>query len=249
MKAIVSIIIYILSCYNLFSQNFEITYTTYARQKFNTEDAKKFDHRPQGKEQLKANEEPPSETYKLIISKNESSFIYQDRISNNQDQIFDIRYPVAGTGIIYRNIKDSIERKDLGEIYGKSYHSLDSLKIYEWEISKERKKILGFEAYKAIANIPNGISVIAWFTPEINISHGPGDFWGLPGLILEIEKIYNNDKNRVDFYFAELIKEIKNPKIKKPNKGMQIKESDLERIFEEGRKRRMELESQGIEKD
>lgn len=28
--------------------------------------------------------------------------------------------------------------------------------------------------------------VVAWYTPQIPVSHGPAEFWGLPGLILEV---------------------------------------------------------------
>ncbi len=28
--------------------------------------------------------------------------------------------------------------------------------------------------------------VEAWYTPQIPVSHGPGEYWGLPGLILEV---------------------------------------------------------------
>ena len=30
------------------------------------------------------------------------------------------------------------------------------------------------------------VIVTAWYTLDIPVSHGPGDYWGLPGLILEI---------------------------------------------------------------
>ena len=30
------------------------------------------------------------------------------------------------------------------------------------------------------------IEITAWFTPQIPISQGPGEYWGLPGLILEV---------------------------------------------------------------
>ena len=41
--------------------------------------------------------------------------------------------------------------------------------------------------------LPKEIEVTAWYTPQIPVSQGPGDFWGLPGLILEV----NTDKTTV----------------------------------------------------
>lgn len=236
-------------CVNVSAQQFEVSFSTYTRQKFNEEEARRFNEKPQGKEQLKANEEPPAETYKLIISDKESSFTYQDRIANNQGQIFDIRYPIAGMGTTYHNLQDSVQMKDIGEIYGKMYHSMDSLQMFNWEISSEKKEILGFETRKATAINKDGTAIVAWYAPKIAVSHGPGDFWGLPGLILELEKNYHNERNRKDFYFAESIKETKKAKVIKPTKGIQIKESDLEVIYQEGRKRQQEMNAQEVEKD
>ena len=34
--------------------------------------------------------------------------------------------------------------------------------------------------------VPKTIEVTAWYTPQIPVNQGPGEFWGLPGLILEI---------------------------------------------------------------
>tara|TARA_B110000459_G_scaffold67650_1_gene76005 strand:+ start:1518 stop:2384 length:867 start_codon:yes stop_codon:yes gene_type:complete len=41
--------------------------------------------------------------------------------------------------------------------------------------------------------IPKQIEVTAWYTPQIPVSQGPGEFWGLPGLILEV----NTDKTTI----------------------------------------------------
>ena len=62
--------------------------------------------------------------------------------------------------------------------------------------------------------IPKEIEVTAWYTPQIPVSQGPGDFWGLPGLILEV----NTDKTTI-----LCSKIIMNPKekdvIEAPEKG------------------------------
>ena len=37
-----------------------------------------------------------------------------------------------------------------------------------------------------VVEIPKTIDIVAWYTPQIPVSHGPGEFGGLPGLILEL---------------------------------------------------------------
>ena len=59
--------------------------------------------------------------------------------------------------------------------------------------------------------------VEAWYTPQIPVGHGPSEFWGLPGLILEVSagnttllcsKIVMNPKEKI--------------KIEAPDKGKEI---------------------------
>ncbi|MCO4821511.1 MAG: GLPGLI family protein, partial [Flavobacteriaceae bacterium] len=61
----------------------------------------------------------------------------------------------------------------------------------------------------------------AWYTLQIPLSHGPGEYWGLPGLILEVSagnttmlcsKVVMNPKETVV--------------IEAPDKGKEITKSD-----------------------
>ena len=66
--------------------------------------------------------------------------------------------------------------------------------------------------------MPKQIEVTAWYTPQIPISNGPGEYWGLPGLILEV------NSGRTTVLCTELVL---NPsekiEIEAPTKGEKIK--------------------------
>lgn len=74
--------------------------------------------------------------------------------------------------------------------------------------------------------IPKEIEVTAWYTPQIPISQGPGDYWGLPGLILEI----NADRTTI-----LCSKIIMNPEekevIKAPTKGEEVTKNEYNEIM------------------
>lgn len=72
----------------------------------------------------------------------------------------------------------------------------------KWEITNEEKVIDGYKARKAVAKsfeIDEDDdeyyygNAIAWFTEDVPYSTGPGRYYGLPGLILELH--YANSKN------------------------------------------------------
>jgi len=79
------------------------------------------------------------------------------------------------------------------------------------------------------------IIVTAWYALGIPVSHGPGDFWGLPGLILEVAygdtnilctKIVMNPKDKVE--------------IKEPSKGKEVSQKEYDEIIAEKMKEMQE---------
>lgn len=76
--------------------------------------------------------------------------------------------------------------------------------------------------------IPEEIEVTAWYTPQIPVGNGPGEYAGLPGLIMEL-----------NFYRTTLLcsKMVMNPKsaekIEPPTKGKKVSREEYGKIVKE----------------
>ena len=86
--------------------------------------------------------------------------------------------------------------------HGKRYQYEETLPEINWLIHNEEKVILGNRCKKATAHF-RGRSFVAWFANDITISDGPDVFYGLPGLILEI----NDEQNHFHYKAVEIIKD------------------------------------------
>ena len=73
--------------------------------------------------------------------------------------------------------------------------------------------------------MPKTIEVVAWYTPQIPINQGPDDYWGLPGLILEV----NADRTVILCTKITLNPEQKET-IEKPKKGEKVTQSEYNDI-------------------
>lgn len=157
----------------------------------------------------------------------------------------------GGTDILYKNIKED-RYANKTDLMGKIFLVKDSLRKYDWKMTGETKNIGNYTCYKATyereqesssVTMVDGemkeskkmetIVTTVWYTPDIPISNGPGDFWGLPGLILEV-----ND-GRQTIVCSEIIL---NPKekvtITEPTKGKKV---NREKFGEISRKKSKEM--------
>lgn len=92
-------------------------------------------------------------------------------------------------------------------------------------VAKDSTKIEEIKDPFEDIEIPKEIEVTAWYTMQIPINSGPGEYWGLPGLILEI----NSGRTTI-----LCTKVVMNPsekdEIKKPTKGKEVKREEYEAI-------------------
>ncbi len=193
-------------------------------------------------------------TYVLTFNQEESTFKEDeklDAISGATDSWGKNFTP----GEQYKNIKtNSLVQSQ--EFYGKQFLVKDKLQPMEWKMDSETKQIGNYTCFKATASIPSAelgwynfswseistndategseekekeialTEVVAWYTPQIPVSQGPSDYWGLPGLILEVSvgnttmlcsKIIMNPKEKA--------------KIEAPEKGKVVAKMEYKEII------------------
>jgi GLPGLI family protein len=76
--------------------------------------------------------------------------------------------------------------------------------------------------------IPKEVLVTAWYTPQIPVGHGPGEYAGLPGLILEL------NVHRTTLLCSKIVMNPKAAeKIEAPTKGKKVSREEYNKIVKE----------------
>ena len=155
----------------------------------------------------------------------------------------------------YKNVK-STNLTQNQEFYGKKFLIKDKLQNINWKIGSETKQIGNYTCLKATALIPEEdltwysfswskirnnsasnltkdknqeikmIKVEAWYTPQIPINNGPSSYWGLPGLILEV-----NTGNTTLLCYKIVMNPEDKVKIKAPEKGKIVTKKEYQEII------------------
>ena len=158
-----------------------------------------------------------------------------------------------GQGSIYKNTKDKKMIEDV-EQFSKRFLVVEEMEQAQWEMGMETKKIGQYTCYKATlvkedTNIDWGsifsrstkkkdstntkdaepskkmMLITAWYTPQIPVSTGPDTYYGLPGLILEI------NAGRTTMLCTEVTISSKEVlEIDAPNKGKEVSREEYIKI-------------------
>ncbi len=97
-----------------------------------------------------------------------------------------------------------------------------------WKLTARKKKVLDYVCMGAELEVGNE-TLTAWFSPQIPVSIGPGNYHGLPGIILGLEK---NDEV---FLLATKV-DLENPPedlTSRVTKGRRLSQADFDQIVEE----------------
>ncbi|MFK8058803.1 MAG: GLPGLI family protein [Polaribacter sp.] len=185
-------------------------------------------------------------TYVLSFNKKEATFLEEEKI----DAISGATDSWGGyfsRGDHYKNIKDN-KIVQSQEFYGKRFLVKDDLYKINWTMGTETKKIGDYTCYKAKAFVPyvelnwynfswgdlrpkktkegekpeeKLVIVEAWYTPQIPLAHGPAEFWGLPGFILEVSA-----ENTTLLCTEIFISKEETIEIKAPERGKEINKKE-----------------------
>ncbi len=160
-------------------------------------------------------------------------------------------------GVTYKNTKQG-EMIESTEFFGKKFLIKEKMEQPQWELGSETKQIGNYTCYKATMTKVNTdfdwtvfrrrgrndqkkdstntdkkdkvrtTFVTAWYTPQIPVSNGPDDYWGLPGLILEI------NAGRTTMLCTEIvINPTEKEAIKAPTKGKEVTREEYNKTIKE----------------
>lgn len=171
-----------------------------------------------------------------------------------------IQVATSGDGLTYKNTSENLFLQET-EVFSKPFLVKDELEPREWELTQETKKIGKYTAYKAIftdyresmsmsfsneneenqmEKTVDTIRLEAWYTPEIPVSQGPTSYWGLPGLIMEI-----NDGSMTYICTKVVLNPEDGVKVKRPSKGKEVTREELRVITDEKTQEMMKKYSNG----
>lgn len=169
-----------------------------------------------------------------------------------------IQMSSAGGGTLYKNTSEMKYLRE-ADVFSKPFLVDDVLESREWVMGEESRKIGNYNAYKAtytniaerktmsfdgdqneMKTVMDTTEITAWYTPEIPVSQGPSDYWGLPGLILEV-----SDGSTTFLCTKITLNPAEGVEINKPSKGKRVNREELKVITDEKTQEMMQKFSNG----
>ncbi len=195
--------------------------------------------------------------YTLKFNQRESIYTENEKLETPGVQTGGMNIVVSGNNsILYKNTAEKMFLRQQ-DLMGKLFLVKDTLSKPDWKLQSDTKKIGKYTCYKAtwtrpiterefrsgeekVKEVTKDRVTTVWYSPEIPINSGPGELWGLPGLILEVQE---------DNYSLLCSEIILNPsekfEIEVPKKGKILSQEEFDKVQEEKRKEMMDRYGSG----
>ena len=191
--------------------------------------------------------------YVLTFNKTECLYEEEQKLEEpkpSSGTSFSITFSGGGKKYLNTRDKNSIVED---EIFGREFLIVEPLVQPEWKLIDETKKIGDYNCFKAELVIPVSEKqkkeyeeflkkeekkpalfkmekpedkvITAWYTPEIPVNFGPDNYWGLPGLILEV-----SEEKLIILCSKVVLSNKEKTKIKAPNTGEKVSQKKFDEI-------------------
>lgn len=236
---------------SVIAQNFQGVATYKSHRKVNL----KMDNKEMSDEMQKQIQEQLrkqfQQEYKLTFNRHESIYKQEEKLDAPNPVQSGITIKISqGSDILFKNIKEG-RFSNKSEIYGKVFLIKDTLTNRKWELVNETKNIGNYTCFKAvfkdeyttetftqegkIEKITKPRITTVWYTPQIPINNGPAQYYGLPGLILEM-----NDGDLTLVCTKIVLNPEEEIKIIEPTKGKVVSQKEFDDIQEKKSNEMME---------
>lgn len=177
---------------------------------------------------------PTSQSSPTTLLFNENKSLYKNKdesenetsVSHEQDGMQMEMKIVRPESRVYRDL-ESGRTVESREFMGRFFLIDEEAPRKSWKLSGEQKNILGYPCQKALLQ-DTSRKVEAWFTSQIPVSFGPGEFSDLPGMILEVT---NGDRSVLATKVE--LKALPKDAIEMPTKGKKIGRAEFKKLVEE----------------
>lgn len=181
---------------------------------------------------------PEYNTSKMQLIFNASESLYKNFESEEEDVIeggngamqFRMMRPKNET---YCNTATA-QKLEMREFMGKRYLIKGEITQTPWKVTGEMEQVAGYNCMKATLTDTTAQgdlrNVIAWFTPDIPRSIGPGNFGSLPGMILKVDI---NEGETILTAVKIDGRSLKKNELEAPSKGKEVTEEEFRAMVEE----------------
>ena len=170
-----------------------------------------------------ANDEGDKSKGKLLVTADQSKFTDMEEEADGGYRGRKSEY------MVFRDFAKG-QKVEVEEFAGKMYVIEDSLVTPSWKVMNKIKDIGGYVCMMAVSeDTVKGQKITAWFANDLAYSAGPERYFGLPGLILEVD--INNGELIMTASKVEKVVAVEGLELPKKMKGKKLTTAEYDQMM------------------